>query len=134
MTNKPTYFKDKEDELIYLEMLEDMDMVQAKNIYQNIKDTTPDKNVSGSVRNTNYKNLTYRNLRYLILGCEWCSAELRVKALATFIARSYTSDRFSALVTNEDLRRRLHDSIQTKLITLYKYSGIDYTDIEGSLN
>ena len=119
---------------MYLEMLEDMDLAQAMAIYDKIKDVKPEKGISGKARTLTFKELTYRNLRYLILGCEWCPAELRVKALATFIARSYHTTEFSPLVSNTDLRKRLHDSIQKELVSLYKYSGIDYNDVENSLN
>lgn len=132
-TKKPEFFIDKEDELMYLEMLEDMDLSGAMQIYDKIKDTKPDKNVSGSARDKVFGNLTYRNLRYLILGCEWCPAELRVKTLATFIARSYQDTSFSPLVSNADLRKRLHDSIQKEIVKLYKWSGIDYYDVENSI-
>ena len=132
-TKKPDFFIDKEDELMYLEMLEDMDLTQAMQIYNDIKDTTPDKKVASHAGKKKFSELTYRNLRYIILGCKWCPAELRGKALATFIARSYQDQPFSPLVPNTDLRKRLHDSIQANLISIYANSGIDFNDIDGSL-
>lgn len=133
-SKKPEYFIDKEDELMYLEMLEDMDMPTAKEMYSKIKQTKPNKCVSGKAIKLTFEELTYRNLRYLILGCQWASAEIRVKALAAFISRSYSAEDLSPLVSNEDLRRRLHDSMLKALPELYRHSGIDYFNIEESLN
>lgn len=126
MPDKPSYFKDKEDELMYLEMFEDMDAETAEDIYHNIQHEVLNKYLSGSARKKTFGQLTYKNLRYLILGCELCSAEVRVKALATFIYRASLDIPLNPLVSNERLMAMLHDNLEKSMGSIYKWSGVEY--------
>lgn len=123
---KKDYFKDTEDELIYLDMLEEMNFKTASEIYTEIEHEILNKYLSGAARDKDFSELTYKNLRYLILGCENCTAETRAKALATFIYRAQQPERLSPLVTNEHLMKMLHQNLEQSIEQLYKWSGVEY--------
>lgn len=126
---KQAFFKDPEDELMYLEMLDDMDFDTAMDIYHTIEnDSINDTHLSGKARNKPFSELSYKNLRYLILGCKYCGAELRVKALATFIYRASLPTRLNALVTNNHLMKMLHGNMQSALPQIYEWSGVKYDE------
>jgi len=123
------YFIDSDDEAMYLEMLEDMDFETAENIYTDIQnEEVTSRSLASKTRGKTFKDLTYRNLRYIILGCKYCGAELRVKALATFIYRASLPTRLNALVSNEHLQRLLFDNMQKAMPTIYEWSKVKYTD------
>ena len=121
------YFIDSDDEAMYLEMLEELNFESALEIYQTIKDEVlNDTHLSGKARNKSYNEFTYKNLRYLILGCKYCGAEIRVKALATFIYKASLPTRMNALVPNDHLMKILYDNLNTKLEEIYKWSKVSY--------
>ena len=123
------YFNDTEDEAVFLAMLEDMDYVTARSIYTKIQDECPSTtSINNAARNKPFKDLTYRNLRYIILGCKNCGAELRVKALATFIARASQPISMNALVDNDHLKKMLFTNLSQKLTEIYKWSGLKYEE------
>ena len=123
------YYIDAEDELLYLQMLEDMDYLTASSIFARIKEETPaTTNVTASARNTPFEELPYRVLRYIILGCKQCGAELRVKALATFIFRAGLPKPLNALVDNDHLKKALFINLQHKLPEIYKWSNCKYDE------
>ena len=105
MAEKLTYYIDNELESTYLDMLPIIlnDKEEAENIYTTIADDLPGTLLSNNARKKSFKNLTLANLRYLILGCERAGAEIRVKALATFIYRANTEERLNKLITNKKL-------------------------------
>ena len=126
---KKDFFKDPEDQLIYLEMLEEMDFDTAMDVYKEIEnETINDTHLSGKARNKPFAELTYKNLRYLILGCKHCDADLRAKALATFIYRASLPKRLNALVSNNHLMKLLHDNLTKALPQLYEWGGLKYPD------
>lgn len=118
------YFVDSDDESMYLEMFQDMDFEEAENIYTEISTELPGTFLSNTARKKPFSELTYKNLRYLILGCERCGAEMRVKALATFIYRASLSTRLNALVDNGKLSEILFKNIEQAMPTLYKWSNV----------
>jgi hypothetical protein len=123
------YYTDTEDEAIFLAMLEDMDYPTAENIYTKIREEAPSTtSVSNEARNKPFKDLTYRNLRYIILGCKNCGAELRVKALATFIVRASTDEQLNVLVSNDHLKKILFNNLQQQITEIYKWSGLKYEE------
>ena len=122
------YFIDSDDEAMYLEMLEGMDFDTAMDTYTTIKDEVLNKYLSGSARGKTFAQLTYKNLRYLILGCENCSAEARVKALATFIYRASMPTRLNALVSNDHLMRMLHANLEKAMPQIYKWANVEYSE------
>ena len=124
---KQEFFKDPEDQRIYLEMLEDMDFDTAMDIYKEIEDETiNDTHLSGKARNKPFSELTYKNLRYLVLGCKHCDADLRAKALATFIYRASLPPRFNALMPNAHLLKMLRQNLKQTLPQLYEWVGLKY--------
>lgn len=120
------YYIDSADEAMYLEMLEDMDFETAETIYHEVHDTLPGAYLSNIARQKTFEELTYKNLRYLILGCERCGAELRVKALATFIFRASLSTRLNPLVNNGKLSEMLFKNLEDNIETVYGWSRVKY--------
>lgn len=120
------YFKDIEDEQMYLEMLEEIDFDTAMDIYTDVKDEAITSYLSSRSRGRTFEELTYKNLRYLILGCENCKAEMRVKALATFIYRASLPIRLNALVSNQKLLDMLHKNMEESMPKIYTMSGLKY--------
>ena len=123
---KPKYFIDSEDELMYLEMLEEMDSLTANTLYHKIKDDKVTGNMSTTAGKKTFETYTYKNLRYIILGCKQCSAEDRVKALATFIFKASLNVPMNALVSNDHLKKILFDNLHQKLPELYAWSNVEY--------
>lgn len=122
------YFIDSEDELMYLEMLENMDSLTANTMYHKIKDDKVRGNMSKTASGKTFETYTYKNLRYIILGCKQCSAEDRVKALATFVFKASLGVPMNALVDNKHLKKILFDNLQQKLPQLYEWSGLKYEE------
>jgi len=122
------YFIDSEDEAMYLEMLENMDSVTAHALYHKIKDDTVGTHLSATARNKCFAEFTYKNLRYLILGCKYCGAEIRVKALATFIYKASLDTPMNALVDNTHLKKLLFDNLHTTIETIYSWSKVKYNE------
>ena len=120
------YFKDTEDEEMYLNMLEEIDADTAMDIYMEIKDEEITSYLSSRSRGRTFEELTYKNLRYLILGCENCKAEMRVKALAAFIFRASLPKRLNALVSNQKLLNMLHKNMEESMPKIYTMSGLKY--------
>ena len=125
--DKLNYFIDSEDGLMYLEMLEDLDSLTANTMYHKIKHETVGTNLAPPARNKSYAEFTYKNLRYLILGCKHCGAEIRLKALATFIYKTSLDIPMNALVDNKHLKKILFDNLQQKLPEIYKWSDLEYS-------
>ena len=123
---KPKYFIDSEDEEMYLDMLEDMGIEEAENIYTETKDHTAGTHLSNNARKSTFENMTYKNLRYLVIGCERAGAELRVKALAAFIYRANLTTRLAPLVANVRLIEMMHKSLERNIETIYKWSQVKY--------
>ena len=109
---KKDYFIDSEDEAMYLDMLEEMDSLTANTLYHKIKNDTVGTHLSVTARNKTFEEFSYKNLRYLILGCKYCGAEIRVKALATFIFKTSLNTPMNALVDNAHLKKILFDNLQ----------------------
>ncbi len=120
------YFIDSDDEAMYLEMLEDMSTTTANAMYHKIKGHKVKGNMSATAGAKTFETYTYKNLRYIIIGCKQCSAEDRVKALATFIYKASLDIPMSALVDNSHLKKILFDNLQHALPDLYKYSKVEY--------
>jgi len=125
---KPEYFIDAEDELMYLEMLETMDSLTANQIYHKVKDEKVGTNLAPPARNKTFSEFTYKNLRYLILGCRHCGAEIRAKALATFIFKASLDTPMNALVSNDHLKKLLFDNLNQKLPEVYSWSNVEYNE------
>ena len=125
---KPDYFIDCDDEEMWLEMLENMDTTTANTLYHKIKDESVGTHLSASARNKTFSEFTYKNLRYLILGCKYCGAEIKVKALATFIFKASLDIPMNALVDNAHLKKILFNNLQQKLPVIYEWSGLDYEE------
>jgi len=125
---KQEYFIDSDDELMYLEMLENMDTLIANTMYHSIKTDTVGTHLAEPARNKTFEEFTYKNLRYLILGCKYCGAEIRVKALATFIYRASLDIPMNALVDNSHLKKILFDNLNKKLPEIYKWSNVEYKE------
>lgn len=123
---KPKYFIDSEDEEMYLDMLEDMGLEEAENIYTEIKSETAGTHLSNNARKLPFEEMSYKNLRYLIIGCERAGAELRVKALATFIYRANLTTRLAPLVANKRLVEMMHKSLTRNIETIYEWSHVEY--------
>lgn len=126
MAEKPKYFIDEDDELMYLEMLEDMDSLTANTLYHKIKHDKVVGNMSKTASSKTFEDYTYKNLRYIILGCKQCSAEDRVKALATFIFKASLNTAMNALVSNAHLKKILFDNLHQKMPDIYSWYGLDY--------
>ncbi len=120
------YTLDSDDEAMYLEMLQDMNFDTAMDIYQNIKSELAGTYLSNTARLKPFSELSYRNLRYLILNCERCGAELRVKALATFVYRATLPKRFNVLVSNTRLMELLHKNMYDSMNKIYEWSNVKY--------
>ena len=129
MSKKTDYYVDAEDEQMWLDMLEDMDSLTANTMYHKIKDDTVGTHLANPARNKPFSEFTYKNLRYLILGCKYCGAEIRVKALATFIYKASLGVPMNALVDNAHLKKILFNNLQQKLPEIYKWSGIKYDEL-----
>lgn len=125
---KPDYFIDSDDEEMWLEILENMDTTTANTLYHKIKDESVGTHLSASARNKTFSEFTYKNLRYLILGCKYCGAEIKVKALATFIFKASLDIPMNALVDNAHLKKILFNNLQQKLPVIYEWSGLDYEE------
>lgn len=125
---KKEYFIDTEDEAMWLDMLESMDSLTANTIYHKIKDETVGTHLAPPARNKTFSEFTYKNLRYLIIGCQYCGAEIRVKALATFIFKASLPSPMNALVNNAHLKKLLFDTIQRELPKIYSWSGLKYDE------
>lgn len=125
-TNKPKYFVDTEDEAMYLEMLESMDMEEAENVFMECKDDKAGTHLSNQARKKTFEEMTYKNLRYLIIGCERAGAEIRVKALAAFMYRASTEERLAKLVSNKRLLEMMHRSLKDNIIQIYEWSNVKY--------
>ena len=125
---KPDYFIDCDDEEMWLEMLENMDTTTANTLYHKIKDESVGTHLSASARSKTFSEFTYKNLRYLILGCKYCGAEIKVKALATFIFKASLDIPMNALVDNAHLKKILFNNLQQKLPVIYEWSGLDYEE------
>lgn len=129
MAQKPTtpkYFVDSEDEEMYLDMLTEMDVEEAENIYLEIKDDKAGTHLSNNARTLTFEQMTYKNLRYLVVGCERAGAELRVKALAAFVYRASLSTRLAPLVPNKRLIEMMHTSLGRNIETIYGWSNVKY--------
>ena len=122
------YFIDSEDEIMYLEMLENMDTLKANELYHKIKDDTVGTNLAPPARNKTFAQFTYKNLRYLILGCKFCGAEIRVKALATFMFKASLDEPMAPMVDNTHLKKLVFDNLHHKLPEIYKWSGLEYDE------
>ena len=120
------YFVDSDDEAMYLDIFEEMSFEEAENIYTEISNDLPGPYLSNTARKKPFSELTYKNLRYLILGCERCGAELRVKALATFIYRASLSTRLSPLVDNGKLSEMLFKNIENSIDMIYGWSKVPH--------
>lgn len=123
---KPKYFIDTEDEEMYLDMLESMGQDEADEIFAECKDDKAGTHLSNQARKKTFETMTYKNLRYLIIGCERAGAEIRVKALATFIHRANTEERLAPLVSNQRLIEMMHKSLQRNMEQIYKWSNVKY--------
>lgn len=127
MSNKPTYFIDTEDEQMWLDMLEDMDTLTANSIYHKIKqEVTDSRSLASKTRGKTFEQLTYKNLRYILIGCKYCGAEMRVKALATFMFKASLPEPMNPLVDNSHLKKVLFDNLHNKMEDIYKWSGLEY--------
>lgn len=125
-TDKLDYFIDSEDEEMYLAMLESMNYEEAENIFTTCKDDLAGTHLSNKARKLSFEHMSYKNLRYLIIGCERAGAELRVKALASFIYRAQSTTRLAPLVSNTRLMEMMHISLQRNLETIYNWSKVSY--------
>ena len=125
---KPAYFVDSEDEEMYLDMLQDMDKEEAENLYIETKHEKAGTHLSNTARLLTFEEMSYKNLRYLIIGCERAGAELRVKALAAFIYRASLPTRLAPLVTNARLAEMMHKSLEKHIKTIYKWSNVKYSN------
>ena len=122
------YFIDSEDEAMYLEMLEELDTVSAIKLYNKIKGDKADTHLSNKARLKTFEEMSYKNLRYLLLGCERCGAELRLKAYATFIARASTDVALNPLVDNSRLKEILHRNLEDNIEKIYSWSKVKYNE------
>ena len=122
--NKLTYWLDKEDEIMYLEMMKDMSLETATTIYNVSKNEKAGTHLSNKARKLKFSELSYKNLRYLIIGCERAGAELRVKALATFIYRANLLIPLAPLVPNKTLMEMMNRSLKKHIKTIYNWSGL----------
>lgn len=120
------YFIDTEDEEMYLEMMHNMSFEEAENIYTESKDDLAGTHLSNTARKLTFEFMSYKNLRYLIIGCERAGAELRVKALATFLYRASLTTRLAPLVSNERLHKMLETSLKRNMETIYEWSKVEY--------
>ena len=127
-TEKPAYFIDKDDELMYLEMMEDLDTTTAIEMYNKIKGDKVRGNLSKTAASKTFDEYTYKNLRYIILGCKQCSAEDRLKALATFIFKTSLPIPMNPLVSNDHLKKILFDNLNNKISEIYKWYGLEYEE------
>ena len=107
-----------------------MDSLTANTMYHKIKDDTVGTNLAPPARDKTFEQFTYKNLRYLILGCKHCGAEIRVKALATFIFKASLPKPMNALVDNAHLKKLLFDNLSQKLEDIYTWSGVKYKEDE----
>ncbi len=126
MEKTPAYFVDTEDEEMYLEMLDTMDSEEAENIYLDTRHEKAGTHLSNKARGSTFEEMSYKNLRYLIIGCERAGAELRVKALAAFVHRAGLSTRLAPLVPNKRLIEMMHKSLERNIETIYKWSNVEY--------
>ena len=124
--DKPKYFIDSDDEEMYLDMLEDMDYETAENLYMDTKDETSGTNLSNAARKLTFEQMTYKNLRYLIVGCERAGAEMRVKAMAAFIFRAGLPVRLAPLVANDVLLKMMRKSLKKDIHKVYAWSNLEY--------
>jgi len=118
------YWIDSEDEQMYLDILFSMDFEEAENIYNEIKEEKAGTHLSNNARKLSFENMTYKNLRYLIMGCARAGAELRVKALAAFLYRVSLPTRLSPLVSNKDLLSSMRRSLKKNTDKINEWSGI----------
>ena len=125
INNKLTYWLDKEDEIMYLEMMKDMSLETATTIYNVSKNEKAGTHLSNKARKLKFSELSYKNLRYLIIGCERAGAELRVKALAAFIYRANLLIPLAPLVPNKTLMKMMNKSLTKHIKTIYNWSGIN---------
>ena len=127
MSKKTDYYVDAEDEQMWLDMLEDMDSLTANTMYHKIKDEILDsRSLASKTRGKTFGELTYKNLRYIIIGCRYCGAEMRVKALATFVFKASLQEPMNVLVDNSHLKKLLFDKLEREMPQLYEWSGLEY--------
>jgi len=126
MSNKKlTYFIDTDDEKMYLDIFNNMSLETAKTIYNISKNEKAGTHLSNKARTLTFEKMSYKNLRYLIIGCERAGAELRVKALATFIYRANLSAPLAPLISNDKLIEMMNKSLKKYIETIYKWSGLN---------
>ena len=125
---KPAYFIDTDDEAMYLDMIPVIlaDREEAENIFTECKDETSGTHLSNNARKLNFNEMSYKNLRYLILGCVRAGAELRVKALAAFTHRVHSTERLNKLVSNKRLLEMMQKSLKKEMEQIYKWSNVPY--------
>lgn len=124
--DKPKYFVDSDDEEMYLDMLEGMTLEEAENLFVETKDEKAGTHLSNKARLLTFEEMSYKNLRYLIIGCERAGAELRVKALAAFLFRASLATRLAPLVSNERLVGMLNKSLERHMPQIFAWSNVPY--------